>query len=142
MKKNLAIMIIMLVIGAGAFYGGMKYEKSRRQGAPAFGNLSAENRQKLSANAGARFGAGNQPGGNSAGGEIIARDDQSITIKLRDSGSKIIFYSDTTEVGKFATGGKEDLKIGKTVIINGKANQDGSITAESIQIRPDNNQGN
>lgn len=131
------IIIIMLIVGAGAFYGGMRYESGKRPNASAFRNLSASDRQQFGANAGARFGAGSQPDGNSAAGEIISRDDQSMTIKLRDGGSKIIFYSDATEVGKFTTGSKEDLEIGKTAMVNGKANQDGSLTAQSIQIRPD-----
>ena len=37
-------------------------------------------------------------------GEIIDIDDDSLTLKLDTSGSKIIFYSDSTEIGKFTSG--------------------------------------
>ncbi len=37
-------------------------------------------------------------------GEIIGIDDNSLTLKLDTSGSKIIFYSDSTEIGKFMSG--------------------------------------
>lgn len=72
-------------------------------------------------------------------GEIMSKDDKSITLKLANGGSRVILFSDSTEVGKFVTGSIADMEIGKSVIANGKTNQDGSITAQSIQIRPDKN---
>lgn len=130
MKKILPIIIVLIIVGGGAFYGGMKYGESTRQ------NFAKQNL------------GGQQMGGNIGGfqrirsngftsGEIIAKDDKSITVKLPGGGSKIIFYSDSTEVGKFVNGASSDLEVGKTVIINGTANQDGSITAQSIQMRPE-----
>lgn len=70
-------------------------------------------------------------------GEIIAKDDKSITIKIQgDSGSKIVFFSDKTEVSKFASGSLSDLQVGQTVFINGTANTDGNVTAQTVQLRP------
>ena len=48
---------------------------------------------------------------------------------------QIVFFSDFTEVGKFVNGTSSDLEIGKTVIINGKINDDGSVAAQSIQLQ-------
>jgi len=141
-KKLLPVVIVlMIIVGGGAFYGGMKYNQSKNKGSnQGFRNLSPEQRQQLGANARGSFGPGrgNQGGANFTGGEIIAKDDKSITLKLRDGGSKIIFFSDSTEVDKFINGGTGDLEIGKTIMVNGTANQDGSITAQSIQLRPEN----
>jgi len=144
-KKILPIIItVVVVIGAGAFYGGMKYGQSKT---PDFRNLSSEERQQRFSALGGQGAAGegfqgvrsgNRTGGGFATGEILSKDDQSITIKTQDGGSKIIFYSDTTGIEKFASGSSSDLEIGKTIVVNGTANSDGSVTAQSIQMRPAN----
>ncbi|MBU4298514.1 hypothetical protein KJ636_00515 [Patescibacteria group bacterium] len=144
-KTLLTTLVIAIVVGGGAFYGGMKYAESTR---PNFvrPNLGG---QELGANTGDfRNRTGGQQMGGSASGEIIAEDDKSVTIKLRarpnfagqnlggqDGGSRIVFFSDSTEITKSVSGTQNDLEIGKSVVINGKPNQDGSITAESIQLR-------
>jgi len=144
MKKILPIIIVVIVIvGGGAFYGGMKYQQNKnpmsgfsRQN---FQNLSEEQRQQLQANAGGAFQGGNRAAGQGfLAGEVISKDAQSLIIKMQDGGSKIIFYSDSTEISKFVQGAVSDLEVGETVMINGTANQDGSITAKSIQLRPAN----
>ncbi len=127
MKKIIPIFVVlMLVVGGGAFYGGMKYAQSKASQGRAQGFLGAGVRNG---------GLENGSSGGFTAGEIISKDDKSVTIKLRDGGSKIIFYSDTTKIDKSTTGTSEDLEIGKTVTISGKTNQDGSITAQSIQLR-------
>jgi len=125
MKKTLIIMIIVVVVVAvAAFYGGMKYATSKQF------SLSAAARQ--------RFGAfGNRPNGaNIVNGQIISINGQNMTVQLRDGSSKIVFYSTTTEVSKFVTGTLSDLVQGANVMIGGTTNSDGSLTATSIQIRP------
>jgi hypothetical protein len=124
MKKLLPVIIaIVIIVAGGAFYGGMKYTQ----------NKAPQRLQQLGAvGAGLRNG---RAGGGFAAGEIISKDDKSITVKLQAGGSKIVFYSDTTKIGEFVNGTTDALKIGKSVTINGKANQDGSITAETIQLR-------
>ncbi len=82
--------------------------------------------------AGARFANG----ANFVTGTVTAKDDQSITVKSRDGSSKVILYSTTTEVSKFASGSLADVAVGVNVMASGKTNSDGSITAQSIQIRP------
>ena len=126
MKKLLIIIIVVLIIvGIGAFYSGMKYSQSK----------TPQNFRNQMAAAGTEF-RGDRAGANFASGEIISKDGKSITIKVQDGGSKIVFFSDSTEISKTIEGSADDLEVGKTVIINGKANQDGSLTAQSIQLRP------
>ncbi|MBI4159947.1 sigma-70 family RNA polymerase sigma factor [Candidatus Wolfebacteria bacterium] len=117
MKKTLlSILAVAVVVGGGAFYGGMKYSgnktaSDREQQIQQFGGSGTGSRNRASENRAA---------GGFASGEILSKDNKSITIKMRGGGSKIIFYSDTTEVGKF---------------VNGTPNSDGSITARTIQLQ-------
>jgi hypothetical protein len=69
-------------------------------------------------------------------GEIISQDNSSLTIKLRDGGSKIVFFSADTKISKMDAGSLADLKIGESVMANGTANADGSVTAATIQLTP------
>ena len=152
-KKILPIIIAVVVIGAGAFYGGMKYGQSNpstnsgQNAGMGFANLTPEQRQeRLQQMGGTAAGGGQrrtQAGGGFVSGEIISKDDpaedgagKSITVKLPDGSSKIIFYSGSTEISKSVSGTSNDLETGKTITVNGTANSDGSVTAQSIQIRP------
>ncbi len=129
MKNNPMIFVIgALVIGAAVgFFGGMKYQSSK---AP----------QTATNTAGGRFqGRGGGTGANGArpvAGEILSQDDKSITVKLQDGSSKIVFFSNVTAINKAATATKDDLKVGMRVAAFGSANSDGSITASNIQLNP------
>ena len=132
-KKILVVtMAIVILVGGGSFYGGMKYAQSKTPQRSAQGNFG-ELQRNGAANIGGLRGGGS---GGFTAGEIIAKDNSSITVKLNNGGSKIVFYSDTTEIDKFAKGMAGDLKIGESITVNGQANQDGSLTAQTIQIRP------
>lgn len=148
--KKILIIIMLAAVGGGAFYGGMKYTESRvsvnafsRGTFQNLQNLSpeqqAEMRQQFEANAGSVF-RGGQIGGRPAGqfinGQIIAQDDQSITVELPDGGSRIIFFSESTDMTKSVSGSIDDLSQGQQVVVSGQENSDGSYTAATIQIRP------
>lgn len=137
-KKNQLIASILaaaLLSGGIMFYAGMKYQQKK---SPTERRLESRNFS------GSRGGQGRQimgPGGRGPGeefmaGEVLSKDDKSVTVKTRDGGSKIIYFTHETPIGKSVSGSSSDLENGKQVMINGKNNPDGSFTANNIQIRP------
>lgn len=144
MKKILLVTIVTAVVFGGAgFYGGLKYGQSRtvfNRPAGNFGNLTAGQRQQIfQSGGGAGSGItglrGGQNGGGFVTGEIIAKDDEGITVKIRDGGSKIVLFSNSTKIEKTVDGTGNDLTVGQSVTVSGQTNQDGSLTAQSIQTR-------
>jgi len=136
MKKLLPIIIALVVIGGGAFYGGMRYGQGTYQISK---NLSPEQQQLLQKKAGGAFPGGIKDkgtGSNFLNGEVIDKDEQSLTLKMLDGGSKIVFFSDSTKVSKTTDGLMNDIEIGKKITVSGEQNSDGSYTAETIQLSP------
>lgn len=141
-KTNQTLIIAVILTAAVAFSGGMFYGKSFKAQA-SIGQQGNGNFQRGSdIGNGIRQGVGGNAGGQIkqrggfTNGEIIKKDDKSITLKLSDGGSKIIFLSSSTTVSKMTTGENNDLQVGANVMINGSSNTDGSIAAEMIQIKP------
>jgi len=126
-KQSITTIIIVAVVclGAGYYIG-----KSQSPAPGARGNFPGIN----GAN---RTGAMRTLGGNGApiSGDIISKDATSITLKLKDGGSKIIFVGTSTPITKSVSGSPADLSTNETVVVQGTTNADGSATAQSIQIR-------
>ncbi|MFH0928505.1 MAG: hypothetical protein V1821_03460 [bacterium] len=140
LNKLIPILVIaILVVGAGSFYGGTKYAQSKTPTSP----FPAGARQFDTAGANAMRFSGNVPAGaaqNRGGlvaGEVISSDDNGVTVKMRDGSSKIIIIGASTEITKSAAGAISDLVVGQSLTIMGDANADGSVTAKTVQIRPD-----
>ena len=140
-KQNEIIIatLTVLVVAGIAFYGGLIYQKN-------YGKINPQNfshdRQNGNSNRQGRAGGGAMiPGGpNRDGsfisGEVLSKDDKSITVKTRDGGSKIIYFSGSTTVGKTVDGSANDLNTGIQIMATGKTGADGSLAADNIQIRP------
>ena len=125
-KKILLIVVVAIIIGGGCFFVGYKVGKG--------GNSFARNGMDFPGGDMQR-GNGTAKNGGMASGEIIAKDDTSVTIKLNNGGSKIVFYSEITDISKTIDGAATDLEVGKTIMASGTTNADGSITAKTIQLR-------
>ncbi len=136
MKKHngfIITLIVALVVGAGAFFAGVQYQKGKA-GTPTTmqGRFQGQTGrtgtfQMRTGNAG---GQAMQP----VAGEILSADDKSITVKMQDGSSKIIILSDNTKINKTSEGSKSDLTKGEKVTAFGTTNSDGSITAQNISL--------
>ena len=130
MKKQTAI-IAIVIVALICFYGGMKYGESSATKAAGGGQAASG----APGGAGTRRGAIAQSGGV-ANGSILSVDANGITLKLRDGTSKIILLSASTPIMKSTAGAMSDLTVGEQVMVAGTQNTDGSITAQTVQIRP------
>ena len=143
--NNITIPILVIAATAVGFFGGVQYGQSHATiTAQRLQNLPAEQRQQLfqqiRSNGGFGGGVagagrrGGQAGGGFMNGDILSKDDKSITVKMRDGGSKIVFFSPSTMISKTIIGGASDLEVGKQVMVSGSTNSDGSVTAQFIQV--------
>jgi hypothetical protein len=123
--KIVGAVIIVIVLGL-SFYSGMRYGGNNVAAAAAARGANFQNRGV----GGVRGGAGGGTAGN-----IISKDATSVTVGLRDGGSKIVFFSPSTSILTSASGTPADLIAGKQVVVQGAANKDGSVSATNIQVR-------
>jgi hypothetical protein len=140
MQKTVLIAVAAAVIcGAAGFYGGMLYSQSQTKSQFAFslGQGGVPNATGDTQRFGGAGGTGMRQGGaNFVTGEILSKEDSSLTVKLRDGGSRIVLLSNSTTVSKATEASKDDLTVGQAVMISGSSNSDGSLTAQTISLNP------
>jgi hypothetical protein len=131
---------VAVVVAAGAgFLGGMQYQKTQtvanfRNGFQGQMNGSIQNRTGATRN-----GAGTMQNGFRGGmvsGEVTAKDEKSLTIKMADGSSKIVVLSGTTTYSLASESSLDKISVGTKVAAFGTANSDGSTTATSIETNP------
>lgn len=132
-KTIIGVVAVAVLVGGVSFYSGMQYDKgvSRFEG----GNFASQ-RGQFGGGMGGGMMRGNRTGGGPMAGEIIAKDDKSLTIKSLDGSSRIVFYSEETITTKSVSSSVSALSIGEQITILGTSNNDGSLIAQSIQVRP------
>ena len=120
------IFIVLVTFGLG-FFGGMKYQESKR----------VTFTSRIGNTMGMQGGeSGRRMNFRPINGEIISSDDKSITVKLSDGSSKIVVLGTSTVINKADQATKDDLKVGEKAAVFGTENSDGSITAQNIQLNP------
>ena len=127
-KRIVSAVIVLLLVGGASFWGGMKYQGNKNTAA------------KAGYGAGFPGGSGRAGGRGAAGGfvtgDILSKDASSITVKMRDGSSKIVLIPGSAAILKSTTGTTTDLAIGQSVTVIGSPNSDGSLNAQTVQIRP------
>jgi|SRR5581483_4152532 len=124
---NKKIIIIGIIIAGLAFFGGLQYGKSSAAVQPTNGTFR-------------RIGTGRGANGGFTAGSIISNDGGSITIQMQNGSTMIALIGTSTQVMKTVPGSLADLSVGKDVVVTGSTNSDGSLTAQSVQIRQTRNQ--
>lgn len=119
-----AVAIVGLVIGFGVGYFVPHGASASARGQ--FGSAG-----QFAVRPGARTGAG-----GFTAGQILSAANGSITIEQENgSSTEIVLVSPSTQVLKTTSGSTADLTAGTQVVVTGTSNSDGSLTAQSIQIR-------
>ncbi|MGC9602748.1 MAG: hypothetical protein ABSE76_03375 [Minisyncoccia bacterium] len=133
MNKNQLIgaVVVLIIVGGGAFYAGMSYAGSQT---PARSSTFAGGAGSFAGRTGTRTSAG----GGFTAGTIVASGSGTISIQEQNgSSTEIVLVGPSTQILKTIAGSVSDLSVGTTVTITGgTSNSDGSLTANSIQIRP------
>ena len=133
--------LVVLVVAGGSFYGGMVYGKNQAE--PAFpvageggefpgiggqfgqrpgGQVGAEGRQLLREQGGMLFG------------EIQSIGSGELTVTDPNGEQITVYVASTTLIQKQAEVTLADLEEGETVVISGNRDDDGNITARSLQV--------
>ncbi|MDB5225185.1 MAG: hypothetical protein JWL87_137 [Candidatus Adlerbacteria bacterium] len=124
--------VAAVVLLSASFWGGMSYAKSASTMRSGF-SAAGGNAQFMMRGAG---GTTMVRGGGLVAGEILSKDANGVTVKMQDGSTKLVLIGGSTQVLKQAEGSADDLSIGTMVTVTGSANGDGSVTAQSVQIRP------
>lgn len=126
MQKNIIIVgVLALIVGlAGGYFGGKALTPKRTDNGGR-GGFNGQFRQTAN-------------GQRNTLGQIQDIASDRLTLKTRDGSSQIVLLNSDTSYEKSVSASQSDFQTGASVVINGKSNPDGSITATSIQTAPIN----
>jgi hypothetical protein len=114
--------VAIVALSGGFFYGRSGSATTRGGFAGGIGTFSSSTRRTAG-------------GGGFVTGNIASVDSSSITLQLPNGNSEVVFYSSSTSVTEPTIVSISNLKTGNSVMIGGTQNSDGSLTAQSIQVR-------
>ncbi len=128
---------LLLIVAGASFYGGILYNQRQTQA-----NFAARRAGAATGAGGVFLDPAQQPGQqrrSGAGfvaGQITAIENGVLTIAGANGDQTQVQVTDTTLIEKNTSVQLGDLEVGETVIVNGSAGDNNSITARSIQVAP------
>ncbi len=143
----LGVVLCVLLVAGGSFYGGMTYERTRRT------NLQAQFFTERGFPQGGQmviggvppegFGQSGTPNapqgqgfvGRGANGTIESLEGDTLRLST-GQGTTTVLLTDQTVISRFVTGDRSDLQTGERILVVGERDDSGNITATSIQIMP------
>ena len=125
MNNKILLVIVIIVVAAVAFYGGTVYQKSQV--------LSFGGQSNLARRFGQVQGQNNQ-NFRPVRGEVLDKDNNSLTVKLADGSTKLVILSTGTTYHKSSAASASDVKSGEQIQVFGTQNSNGSVTAQNVQL--------
>ena len=125
------LVIALIALGGGFYWGKMSTTSGLRSAFAGGTGTYGSSTRRLTGTT----------GGGLVTGQITAMDSSSVTLQLANGNSQVVFYSSSTPVSEPTTVSPSTLKVGTNVMVGGTSNSDGSLTAETIQVRTGNAAG-
>ncbi len=136
----IGIIIALVAVGAGGFYGGTAYAANTAQQAS---NVRAQFLNGRGGAAGTGTGTGTGTGANTAGGGFgggVAGTIKSIsgdTLQVSTAQNvTTVTLSGATTIQKSVTATTSDLQVGQQITVRGQRDSSGNVAATSIQLVP------
>ena len=130
------IVVVALLVGAVSFYGGMKFAGGKKTADFQPGNFSGRGMMQGEQKNSRQIGNQQARNGGLVRGEVLSQTQDQITVKTNGGGSKIILIPGSMDIMTSVKASSTDITVGANVMISGTTNNDGSITAQSLQIIP------
>ena len=130
---GVGIAVLVIGVGLGGYFYGVSVGQKSNARNPQFarGQFGAPGDQGQDPNQTAQPRNG-LAGGGGVSGTIASIDGTTLTVTTR-TGSVQVKTTDTTLIEKYASVGVQELAVGEQVTVLGSTNEDGSVTARSIQ---------
>ena len=133
---GLAIVVLVILVAGGGFFAGTAVGQSRARQDLFQGRFGGQAGQGGQFQRPARTPQPGQGGGARLGNGIMGtiKSVEGDTLEVTTAeGDTQVHATDTTLVEKYTAVGVGDLEVGERVIVSGSQNDDGSVTARSIQ---------
>jgi len=139
--KVLIAALVLVVVGGGAFYGGMKYGENRALQDPTalfqqmrgqLGQRSQFQGQFPQGLPTSEAGDVRRPTLGGSIGTIQEIQDSTLFINTQEGIIRVL-TTDTTFIEKYVSVDLADLDVGEQVMVSGSQNEDGTVTARSVR---------